>query len=162
LPAGAAEGTFSGKILPKLKVETSRLRYHVYPDAERHRMQQGRMTHETQCSVSRTALAALEADVGAVTLAQALDLFVGDLQSAMAVLGTCLEQGDEGRARRTGHKIKGIFDQYGIRDRSSAAVNLATRGDLPWTSECTAAIASCRTAINDMQQVRASGWRVPM
>lgn len=104
--------------------------------------------------ISQNLLAELEEQIGSEAFGQALDLLVADLQSALEILAQCIDSGNEARARRTGHKIKGILDQYGIRDSDKAAGNLASRYDLYWVSDCTALLTLCQSAIEEIGELR--------
>lgn len=112
------------------------------------------MSNKGERHVSVTKLAALEEQIGTEAMTQALELLIVDLRSAAEALANCLDSGDEARARRTGHKLKGVLEQYGIRDPAQAAVNLATRYDLYWITECTALFSLCQSAIDETRKIQ--------
>ena len=99
-------------------------------------------------------LADLEEQIGRASMTHAFDLLLADLKLCEELLASCLESGDEARARRTGHKLKGIMDQYGIRDPEGFATKLSTRFDLYWVTECTALSELCQAAIDETRKLR--------
>jgi hypothetical protein len=118
------------------------------------RMQRVGTSAKGQRLVSLSALTHLEEQLGVEAMAQALDLLLTDLRSAAETLAHCLDSGDEARARRMGHKLKGILEQYGIHDHDRAADNLATRYDLYWVTECTALFSLCQQAIDETRKIQ--------
>ena len=99
-------------------------------------------------------LADLEEQIGSASMTHALDLLLADLRLCAELLASCLDSGDEARARRTGHKLKGIMDQYGIRDPDGRATKLSSRYDLYWVTECTSLFALCQTAIDETRKLQ--------
>jgi hypothetical protein len=126
----------------------------AFQATEASRMRQVTMSAKGQRLLSRTVLAELETQIGAEALTQALELLVTDLRSSAEILARCLDSGDEARARRMGHKLKGILEQYGIRDPGMAASNLASRYDLYWVTECTALFSLCQAATDETRKVQ--------
>jgi hypothetical protein len=73
----------------------------------------------------------LKKSAGPKVLSMALLAFISDCQSSRASLEEALERDDEILARRTGHKLNGLFMQYGCTG-SDLAKRLSTGADEDW------------------------------
>lgn len=110
------------------------------------------MKHHRMFNVS--VLSNLEAQIGPQSMDEAFDHLLADVRSGAETLANCLDTGDEARARRTGHKLKGIIEQYGVRDPEQRANNLSSRYDLYWINECTALFALCQALIDEIRKIQ--------
>ncbi len=96
----------------------------------------------------------LEGQIGSQSMDEAFEFLLTDVRSGAETLAQCMNTGDEARARRAGHKLKGIIEQYGIRDPEQRASNLAGRYDLYWINECTALYAICQALIDEIRKIQ--------
>ena len=112
------------------------------------------MKHHRMFNAS--VLSNLEGQIGPQSMDEAFEFLLKDVRSGAETLAHCLDTGNEARARRAGHKLKGIIEQYGIRDTEQRASNLADRYDLYWINECTSLYAFCQVLIDEIRKIQQS------
>jgi hypothetical protein len=110
------------------------------------------MKHHRMFNAS--VLSNLEEQIGPQSMDEAFAYLLADVRSGAETLANCLDTGDEARARRAGHKLKGIIEQYGIRDPEDRASNLSGRYDLYWINECTALYALCQALVDEIRKIQ--------
>lgn len=108
---------------------------------------------EGQSSISRQSYEMIAALIGEDLMQTAFGLLLADVRQAGETLDEAMKAGHESRARRIGHKLKGVVEQYGLSDPEGRAERLTIRTDLFWLDEAMALHKLCTVWARDIAMV---------